>query len=82
MMNHMEERISQAIIEIKSSQITDNNFIEDLLIDIYRLLDSKSSSDYNLCLSAICHVANTNQDRKSTRLNSSHIPLSRMPSSA
>ena len=24
----------------------------------------------------------TNQDRKSTRLNSSHIPLSRMPSSA
>ena len=23
-----------------------------------------------------------NQDRKSTRLNSSHIPLSRMPSSA
>ena len=64
MMNHMEERISQAIIEIKSSQITDNNFIEDLLIDIYRLLDSKSSSDYNLCLSAICHVANTNHNDK------------------
>ncbi len=64
MMNHMEERISQAIIEIKSSQTTDNNFIEDLLIDIYRLLDSKSSSDYNLCLSAICHVANTNHNDK------------------
>ena len=25
---------------------------------------------------------NSNEDRKSTRLNSSHIPLSRMPSSA
>ena len=25
---------------------------------------------------------NNNKDRKSTRLNSSHIPLSRMPSSA
>ena len=27
-------------------------------------------------------AAKTNVDRKSTRLNSSHIPLSRMPSSA
>ena len=30
----------------------------------------------------ICHVVTTDKDRKSTRLNSSHIPLSRMPSSA
>ena len=28
------------------------------------------------------HIASANADRKSTRLNSSHIPLSRMPSSA
>ena len=31
----------------------------------------------------VCHDPHTsNEDRKSTRLNSSHIPLSRMPSSA
>ena len=28
------------------------------------------------------YIDQTNADRKSTRLNSSHIPLSRMPSSA
>ena len=30
----------------------------------------------------LSHLANLKEDRKSTRLNSSHIPLSRMPSSA
>ena len=29
-----------------------------------------------------CQNPHSSQDRKSTRLNSSHIPLSRMPSSA
>ena len=33
------------------------------------------------CAAAVC-VLSVNTDRKSTRLNSSHIPLSRMPSSA
>ena len=37
-----------------------------------------------MCLYAYLHLVNTGHwlDRKSTRLNSSHIPLSRMPSSA
>ena len=30
----------------------------------------------------VCNLLNLERDRKSTRLNSSHIPLSRMPSSA
>ena len=36
--------------------------------------------DFHLCLSVCCAVAK--EDRKSTRLNSSHIQKSRMPSSA
>ena len=34
------------------------------------------------CFSAGCSSERSTGDRKSTRLNSSHIPLSRMPSSA
>ena len=40
---------------------------------------SKELPDYLPCY---IDVANLDLDRKSTRLNSSHIPLSRMPSSA
>ena len=36
----------------------------------------------NICLNAGYGWSNKERDRKSTRLNSSHIPLSRMPSSA
>ena len=43
----------------------------------------KLASNYaiNLVVSDLCNVS-YDEDRKSTRLNSSHIPLSRMPSSA
>ncbi|CDU07953.1 DEAD/DEAH box helicase domain protein [Vibrio coralliirubri] len=32
--------------------------IENLLIGVYRNLDSTDDNDYNTCLSAICHIAN------------------------
>ena len=38
--------------------------------------------DYGLLLKGALQLNSITQDRKSTRLNSSHIPLSRMPSSA
>ena len=41
-------------------------------VDLSRNLDNQTASDLHQAL----------LDRKSTRLNSSHIPLSRMPSSA
>ena len=41
--------------------------------------ENNLDADYRLN-NFICHI--DSQDRKSTRLNSSHIPLSRMPSSA
>ena len=41
---------------------------------------TKASITVELCNE--CHPFFTGKDRKSTRLNSSHIPLSRMPSSA
>ena len=48
-------------------------FIKSDINDLDRLYDC----DYIINTAAETHV-----DRKSTRLNSSHIPLSRMPSSA
>ena len=40
------------------------------------------SSSFRLSVSSSSHPTAPPTDRKSTRLNSSHIPLSRMPSSA
>ena len=45
---------------------------------MHDLAGSKLANDYEVRLFDI----NFESDRKSTRLNSSHIPLSRMPSSA
>ena len=37
---------------------------------------------FEVVIEAVVSVVGLSRDRKSTRLNSSHIPLSRMPSSA
>ena len=50
--------------------------IEQGLLDLEHRLDDRSLID------AVFRGLHTLKDRKSTRLNSSHIPLSRMPSSA
>ena len=43
---------------------------------------TKMGEDHLLDLSVLGQVSETSLDRKSTRLNSSHLRLSRMPSSA
>ncbi|ELE2040590.1 DEAD/DEAH box helicase [Vibrio vulnificus] len=58
----MNQSVSNKIEVIKKKQEISLELLETLLIDVYRLLDSKNENDYNLCLSAICHVANYNSD--------------------
>ena len=56
---------------------------EDLVLQIYAPKAGEVwYSSASLASPVSLHVAGNRRDRKSTRLNSSHIPLSRMPSSA
>ncbi|EJL6930296.1 hypothetical protein NMT09_001667, partial [Vibrio cholerae] len=58
----MNQKITDGIEKIRSKKEINTETLEDLLIDVYRLLDSKDEKDYNQCLSAICHIANYNSD--------------------
>ncbi|WP_444984599.1 DEAD/DEAH box helicase [Halomonas mongoliensis] len=58
----MSQQIAYGIEKIRDKQEVSIDILENLLIDVYRLLDSKNERDYNQCLSAICHVANYNSD--------------------
>ena len=62
-------------------------FAQDKLDDIYNYYEIKASRSIAKKLVAgiidqTIELGGNPKDRKSTRLNSSHIPLSRMPSSA
>ncbi|ELS9243394.1 DEAD/DEAH box helicase [Vibrio cholerae] len=56
----MNQNIADGIEKIRSKNEVSVEILEKLLIDVYRLLDSKNENDYNQCLSAICHIANYN----------------------
>lgn len=58
----MRQKIACGIEKVKIKKEVNSDSLEELLIDVYRLLDSKDENDYNQCLSAICHVANYNSD--------------------
>ncbi|MES2181542.1 MAG: DEAD/DEAH box helicase [Pseudomonadota bacterium] len=58
----MRTKIEQNLLEIKTNKINSIEFLEDTLIETYRLLDSEAESDYNLCLSVICHIADSNYE--------------------
>lgn len=58
----MRSKIEQNLLEIKTNKTNRIEFLEDLLIDTYRLLDSEDESDYNLCLSVICHIADSSYE--------------------
>lgn len=58
----MNQKITYGIEKIRSKKKISTDALETLLIDVYRLLDSKDEQDYNQCLSAICHIANYNSD--------------------
>ena len=84
----LNETISRSSVE--GSIITEKKFLQLLkLLETSRLLFNyiKNNSEivpelYNKSKSLFVDKLLESQDRKSTRLNSSHIPLSRMPSSA
>ena len=57
------------------------NVIQDTQIRHSLVISNKIGSSFGTFLATPHHVA-TAEDRKSTRLNSSHLDLSRMPSSA
>ena len=57
--------------------------IDDRLIYLFcSYVPDKANDDPRWHCEHVTVVLRFDQDRKSTRLNSSHIPLSRMPSSA
>ena len=62
---------------------------DEIWPELKKTLSDAGISDYSIYLDeetgtlfGFRKVSEDNTDRKSTRLNSSHIPLSRMPSSA
>ena len=67
----------------------DNKFVNGLSPIDFRLLDNgkpqkitEDVASHPISLVVAIQASAAMEDRKSTRLNSSHIPLSRMPSSA
>ena len=57
-------------------------FLADHVVQGRRLLPGAAQLEMARAAAALAGAEEALQDRKSTRLNSSHIPLSRMPSSA
>ena len=51
----------------------------DVKFKLTKIFKTKTLGEFNMAVQAL---RSSCRDRKSTRLNSSHIPLSRMPSSA
>jgi helicase len=51
------QSIREKLALVKSKQAIEIGDVEELLVDTYRLLDSKDVDAYNLCISVICHVA-------------------------
>lgn len=56
----MTDKVEITVNKMKSKSKVCVEELELLLIEVYRLLDSKNEHDYNKCLSAICHVADLN----------------------
>jgi hypothetical protein len=48
----------QALERVKKHEEVSNADLEAVLLQTYRLLDDSNETTYNLCLAAICHVAN------------------------
>ena len=63
---------SQLILTVKEEQATARAILKEVA----------ESPEIVHDIEVIDYLKNLGEDRKSTRLNSSHIPLSRMPSSA
>src|SRR5882672_8452460 len=53
----MREAIRSTLDSLRAGEAVEIATLEDMLINVYRLVDSDQEDDYNLCLAAICHVA-------------------------
>ena len=60
----MASNISEDVTRLKTYGQVSDDFLQSLLLKIYRLLDSQDAEDYNTCLCAICHIANTQRNDK------------------
>ena len=60
----------------------DNEAIASLLASIQATAESGQGSEWSWLMLCLVYLDSSDQDRKSTRQNSSHNTLSRMPSSA
>lgn len=58
----MTEEIKHLLLRLKNKEVLSIKEVEKFLINTYRLLDSSSEEDYNLSLSVICHVADSNPE--------------------
>ena len=67
----LKELVPEARIRVAHGQMSEN-MLEDVILSFW-------NRDFDVL---VCTTIVESGDRKSTRLNSSHIPLSRMPSSA
>ena len=96
-MDFKENTFSTKILDSSGSYIRAEKIDEDIIEQEFKILDSgkyeliiqSSDNKESYVAGAIGPLPDANKkliitsrDRKSTRLNSSHIPLSRMPSSA
>ena len=69
--------------DIRLKVFDETQDVEDLISEIRgKLTDISSLNTEHDCIQINPVIDEDISDRKSTRLNSSHIPLSRMPSSA
>ena len=75
-----EKKYKQILEEVKESEIADYQLLQELRNEGFK----SNWKKYGFLKNTWAFVPNPDEvrDRKSTRLNSSHIPLSRMPSSA
>jgi len=53
----MRESIGRTLDSLRAGETVEESVLENMLINVYRLLDSDQEDDYNLCLAAICHIA-------------------------
>ena len=75
--NKPEETIS---LTYEDAEFAKLNRARVMMMKVCQLCELEADEAMNVLANVLVMIAV--QDRKSTRLNSSHIPLSRMPSSA
>ena len=77
--------VSVRVAAVNAAAVPEEIFHADVAVIDAEVRHKTSQQAYNICLEDFLRhgsSVHSRQDRKSTRLNSSHTPISRMPSSA